>query len=69
MKIVFEKRKSLSRAALFLVPAVSFLVSLILTGLVLLAFGTDPFATFGAMFKGAFGSKNGFSETLVKAIP
>lgn len=69
MKIVFEKRKSLSIAALFLVPAVSFLVSLLLTGLVLLAFGTDPLATFGAMFQGAFGSKNGFSETLVKAIP
>ena len=69
MKIVFEKRKSLSVAALFLVPAVSFFVSLLLTGLVLAAFGTDPLATFGAMFKGAFGSANGFSETLVKAIP
>ncbi len=69
MKIVFEKRKSLSVTALFLVPAISFFVSLLLTGLVLAAFGTDPFATFGAMFKGAFGSANGFSETLVKAIP
>ena len=69
MKIVFEKRKSISVAALFLVPAVSFLVSLVLTGLVLLAFGTDPVATFGAMVAGAFGSSIGFSETLVKAIP
>ncbi|HWR12309.1 MAG TPA: ABC transporter permease [Rectinemataceae bacterium] len=69
MKIIFEKRKTISKAALFIVPAASFLVSLILTGLVLSAFGTDPFATFAAMFKGAFGSSNGFSETLVKAIP
>lgn len=69
MKIVFEKRKSASIAALFLVPAISFLVSLILTGLVLLAFGADPIETFGAMAAGAFGSANGFSETLVKAIP
>lgn len=69
MKIVFEKRKSISVAALFLVPAISFFVSLILTGLVLLAFGADPFVTYGAMVKGAFGSSIGFSETLVKAIP
>jgi len=69
MSIVFEKRKSISRMALFVVPAVSFLVSLILTGLVLLAFGTDPVSTFAAMARGAFGSSNGFSETLVKAIP
>jgi len=69
MKIVFEKRKTISVPALFLVPAVSFFVSLILTGLVLLAFGTDPFSTFAAMSRGAFGSAHGFSETLVKAIP
>lgn len=69
MKIVFEKRKTISVPALFIVPAASFFVSLLLTGFVLLAFGTDPFSTFAAMFKGAFGSANGFSETLVKAIP
>jgi len=69
MKIVFEKRKSISRTALFVVPAASFMVSLILTGLVLFIFRTNPFTTFAAMFQGAFGSANGFSETLVKAIP
>ncbi len=69
MKILFEKRKATSVPALFLVPLFSFLVSLILTGLVLIIFGTNPFTTFGAMATGAFGSGNGFSETLVKAIP
>lgn len=69
MKAVFEKRKNISTAALFLVPFVSFIVALLLTGLVLLIFGSDPLTTFAAMFKGAFGSMNGFSETLVKAIP
>lgn len=69
MKAVFEKRKNVSRTAQFLVPTVSFFVSLILSGIMLAAFGSNPFHTFVAMFSGAFGSANGFSETLVKAIP
>ena len=69
MRVVFEKRKSFSAAALVAVPAVSFLAALVLTGIVLAIFDADPFATFAAMFKGAFGSKMAFSETLVKAIP
>ena len=31
--------------------------------------GFSPFATFGAMFKGAFGSKMGLINTLTKAVP
>lgn len=69
MRILFEKRKEFSALALVAVPAISFLVSLILTGLMLLVFRADPFATFAAMARGAFGSKMAFSETLVKAIP
>ncbi|MDP2792150.1 MAG: ABC transporter permease [Rectinemataceae bacterium] len=69
MKIIFEKRKSASKKALFLVPAISFAVSLTLTGILLLIFGADPVKTYGAMFKGAFGTQSGFTETLVKAIP
>lgn len=69
MRIVFEKRKSHSTAALFIVPAASFLVSLVLTGIVLIIFGADPIATYGSMAVGAFGSVSGFAETLVKAIP
>jgi ABC-type uncharacterized transport system permease subunit len=69
MRLHFEKRKSASTVVLFAVPILSFLVSLILTALLLLAFGVNPLATFSAMLKGAFGSGRAFTETLVKAIP
>lgn len=69
MKLLFEKRKSTSVPALILVPIVSFLVSLVLTALLLEIFGANPFRTFAAMAVGAFGSSHGFAETLVKAIP
>ncbi|MFW6209352.1 MAG: ABC transporter permease, partial [Spirochaetota bacterium] len=69
MQLVFEKRKSISRQAIILVPIFSFLVSLFLTGILLMIFGANPFRTFAAMFAGAFGSWSNFTETLVKAIP
>ena len=69
MKLLFEKRKASSIPALILVPFVSFLVSLVLTALLLIIFGTNPLKTFAAMAVGAFGSSHGFAETLVKAIP
>ncbi len=69
MTLLFEKRKAVSRTAQWAVPAVSFLASLLLTGILLLIFRTDPLATYGAMFLGAFGSFHAFTETLVKAIP
>jgi ABC-type uncharacterized transport system permease subunit len=69
MRVVFEKRKTLSRKAIFLVPLASFLISLILTAVLLAIFKANPFITFTAMFKGAFGSGPNFTETLVKAIP
>jgi simple sugar transport system permease protein len=69
MSLVFEKRKNISTAALFIVPFLSFLVSLILSGLVLAIFGANPFVTYSSMFTGAFGTMYGFGEVLVKAIP
>jgi len=69
MRIVIEKRKSRARGVLFAVPALSFMISLLLTGIVLLIAGADPFETFASMAFGAFGSSNGVSETLVKTIP
>jgi len=69
MRVVFEKRKALSRKAIFLVPLLSFITSLFLTAILLTVFKTNPFVTFAAMFKGAFGSWPNFTETLVKAIP
>lgn len=69
MTLMFEKRKSVSRTAIIVTPLLSFVVSLILTGLLLVVFDANPFATFAAMFKGAFGSGRAFTETLVKGIP
>jgi len=69
MRLAFEKRKTVSRTALVLAPVLSFLVSLILTGILLVAFDANPFETYAAMFKGAFGTGRAFTETLVKAIP
>jgi len=69
MRLTFEKRKSVSKKAILLVPVFSFIVSLLLTGILLLIFGTNPLRTFAGMFRGAFGSWINFTETLVKAIP
>ena len=69
MRFIFEKRKTLSRKAILLVPLASFFISLLLTAILLTIFKTNPFVTFAAMFKGAFGTWPNFTETLVKAIP
>lgn len=69
MRLTFEKRKSVSKKAILLVPVFSFIVSLVLTGILLIIFGTNPLRTFAGMFRGAFGSWINFTETLVKAIP
>ncbi|MFP4490122.1 MAG: ABC transporter permease [Spirochaetaceae bacterium] len=69
MRVIFQKRKSVSKKAMIIVPVVSFLISLFLTGLLLTFFKANPFVTYWAMFRGAFGSWSNFSETLVKAIP
>ncbi len=69
MRIVFEKRESISRRATVLVPVVSFVVSLIFGAILLAVSGANPFVTYAAMVKGAFGSWYGITETLVKAVP
>ncbi len=69
MQFIFEKRQSVSRQAIILVPIISFLVSLLLGAILLAASGANPFLTYAAMGRGAFGSWRNISETLVKAIP
>jgi simple sugar transport system permease protein len=69
VSLAFEKRKTVSRTAIIVTPVLSFLVSLVLTGILLVAFDANPFETYAAMFKGAFGTGRAFTETLVKAIP
>ncbi|MDC7228047.1 MAG: ABC transporter permease [Spirochaetales bacterium] len=69
MRIHFEKRKTYSAKASVLTPVISFLVSLILTAVMLAAVKINPAEVYAAMFRGAFGTWRDFSETLVKAIP
>jgi len=69
MQIFFEKRKSLSRRALILVPIISFIVALLLGAILLALTGVNPIVTYRAMARGAFGSVYALSETLVVAIP
>ncbi len=69
MRLIFEKRKVMSRRAVVLVPVFSFITSLVLTGVLLIIFGTNPLRTYAGMFGGAFGTWRDFTETLVKAIP
>ncbi|MDI7274574.1 MAG: ABC transporter permease [Anaerolineae bacterium] len=69
MRLIFEKRESVSGAAAVLVPVASFLLSLLCGAILLWACGADPFVTYRAMAGGAFGSAFSLTETLVKAIP
>ena len=54
MRIVFEKRESVSQRATVLVPIVSFVVSLVFGAILLAVSGANPFVTYAAMAKGAF---------------
>ena len=69
MRIVFEKRQSVSRSATILVPVISFLFSLLAGAILLLASRVNPLVTYAAMARGAFGSWPNATELLVKAIP
>jgi ABC-type uncharacterized transport system permease subunit len=69
MRLAIEKRESRSKLMLVLVPVLSFLISLLLAGLLLLVSRANPLETYAAMFHGAFGGTANFTETLVKAIP
>jgi len=69
MRIVFERRLQPSRTIAFLVPIVSFVLALIVGGILLVVAGANPIETYQAMYDGAFGSAYYRSELLVKAIP
>lgn len=69
MRILFERRLEPSRPIAVLVPIFSVVLALVMGGILLLAAGANPIATYRAMFDGAFGTTYARSETLVKAIP
>ncbi|HIP88226.1 MAG TPA: ABC transporter permease, partial [Anaerolineales bacterium] len=69
MTIVFEKRLTRSRRAMFLVPVFSFILALIFGAIILLVFEVNPLEAYRVMVQGSLGTGYALSETLVKAIP
>ncbi len=69
MRIGFERRLEPSRSIAILVPIASFVLALIVGGILLIAAGANPIETYKAMFDGAFGTSYARTETLVRAIP
>ncbi len=69
MRVVFEKRQSVSHWVKILVPVISFVFSLVFGIVLLLASGVNPFVAYAAMVRGALGDPYAVGETLVKAIP
>jgi len=67
--LVLEKRGEFSQAAAFITPVVSIILALLAGSLFLLITGFNPLEIYATMLSGAFGSKYGLSETVVKAIP
>ncbi|MFO7742016.1 MAG: ABC transporter permease [Anaerolineae bacterium] len=69
MRIVFEKRQSVSRRIRVLVPVVSMVFALIFGAFLFLFSGVNPLVAYAAMARGAFGDIHAVAETMVKAIP
>lgn len=62
-------RQFRERVITAVMPFLAMLVAFVIGGVILLLQGVNPLEAYQAMFVGAFGSKNGLSDTLVKAIP
>lgn len=65
----FEKRLAVPRWLEFLTPVFSLLLALVVIALLFRALGVNPIVAYQRIFRGAFGSLYGLSETVVKAIP
>jgi simple sugar transport system permease protein len=52
-----------------LLPLLAVLAALLVGALILWVQGVDPWEAYKSMFLGAFGSKNGLADTLVKSVP
>lgn len=52
-----------------LLPFLAVLAALLVGAIILLLQGVNPLEAYKAMFVGAFGSKNGLADTLVKTVP
>lgn len=52
-----------------LITVIALVLAIVVGGVVIWAFGSDPFAAYSALWKGAFGSGVAFTSTLTKAVP
>jgi len=64
-----EKRLVVPRWLNFLTPVLSLALALAIIAVLFRALGVDPLVAYQRIFRGAFGSLYGLSETTVKAIP
>ena len=64
-----EKSNRLDRLIDALLPLVAVLLAFAVGAVILLLQGVNPLEAYQAMIVGAFGSKNGLADTLVKATP
>ena len=62
-------RDRLDRLVDALLPIVAVLLAFAVGAVILLLQGVNPLEAYSAMITGAFGSKNGLADTLVKATP
>jgi simple sugar transport system permease protein len=64
-----KNRQRLDRLIDALLPIVAVLLAFAVGGVILLLQGVNPIEAYSAMLFGAFGTKNGLADTLVKATP
>jgi simple sugar transport system permease protein len=64
-----RKRISLDRLFDAMLPLLAVLLAFVVGAVILWLQGVNPLEAYRAMIVGAFGSKNGLADTLVKATP
>lgn len=69
MGLRLERRADVPRVLVWTTPLASVLLALLAGALFLRLTGSDPAEVYGMMLRGAFGSRYGATETMVKAIP
>ncbi|MGC9021261.1 MAG: ABC transporter permease [Candidatus Methanodesulfokora sp.] len=69
MRIAFVKKEKVSFKRMIAVRAAAILLALISVGIIFWFYGADPIEVYKEIFLGAFGTKIGISETIVKLIP
>lgn len=69
MRLKLEKRLAVPWELSILLPLVSIVLAFAIVIILLILLGKDPLIALVAMWKGAFGSKYAFYETVVKATP